>query len=64
MPGHTGIRRFTTKRFLFSLIGLALSTGLCYYGKLGGEQWVYALAIVLAGHHAEDLVRAYRGNAN
>lgn len=45
----------------FSVLGLGLATGLVYTGKLGGEQWVYALAIVIAGHHAEDIIKAWKG---
>ena len=56
--------KFRTKRFIFSAVGLALATWLCYEAKLGGEQWVYALAIIIAGHHMEDLVKAWRGNAS
>lgn len=61
MPGHTGIRRFTTKRFVFSAVGLGLATYLCWNAKIGGQEWVYALAIIIAGHHAEDIIRAWRG---
>ena len=52
---------FITKRFVLSLIGLGLSSLLCYQGKLPGDAWVYALAVILAGHHAVDLVKAWRG---
>jgi hypothetical protein len=31
-----------------------------WYGKIGGEEWVYVLVIVIAGHHAEDLIKAWR----
>lgn len=61
MPGHTGIRRFGTKRFVFSAVGLALATWLCYVGKLSGQEWVYALVCIIAGHHAEDIVARWRG---
>lgn len=62
MPGHEGLRRFATKRFIFSAAGLGLATWLCYVGKLAGQEWVYALLSIIAGHHAEDIVRAWRGN--
>jgi hypothetical protein len=58
---HTGIRRFTTKRFLFSAVGLGLATYLCLAGKLSGQEWVYALLSIIAGHHAEDIVARWRG---
>lgn len=62
MPGHTGIRRFLTKRFIFSAAGLALATLELEHGKLSGTEWVYALAIIIAGHHAPDLIAAWRRN--
>lgn len=58
---HEGVRRFTTKRFVFSAAGLALATWLCLQGKVSGQEWVYALLSIIAGHHAEDIVRAWRG---
>lgn len=53
--------KFATKKFLFSASGLGLATLLTYQGHMNGETWVYALAVILAGHHLEDLIRAYRG---
>lgn len=44
-----------------SAVGFATATVLLYTGKLTGECWVYALAVVIAGHHAEDIVKAMRG---
>jgi len=52
---------FFTKRFIFSLIVLINGTALVYFGKLGGEQFVYLCALVVAGHHAADLITAWRG---
>lgn len=46
---------------MLSVLGIAVATGLVLAGKMGGENWVYALAVVLAGHHAADIVRAARG---
>lgn len=54
--------RFTTKRFIFSAVGFTTATALLCQGKMDCGCWVYALAIVIAGHHAEDIVRAWRGN--
>ena len=53
--------KFATKRFVFSAAGLALATFLCWEGKLDGAAWVYALAVIIAGHHAEDIVKAAKG---
>lgn len=58
---HEGIRRFTTKRFIFSAVVEGLATWMLYTGKLSGQEWVYASAIVIAGHHAEDIIKAWRG---
>lgn len=54
-------KKFLTKKFLFSAVGLALATFLNLHGTLGGEQWDYALFGIIAGHHLEDLIRAWRG---
>jgi hypothetical protein len=42
------------------VIGLALATAALWTGKISGENWVYVLVIVISGHHAEDLIKAYR----
>lgn len=55
------LSKFTTKKFFFSLLGLILATVLTYQGHMTGEVWVYALAVIIAGHHAEDLIKAWRG---
>ena len=52
--------KFVTKRFLFSATGFATATVLLCVGKLSGECWVYAMAVCIAGHHAEDIVKAVR----
>src|SRR5579863_3760170 len=55
-------RRLFTKRFIFSMIVLANSTALVYFGKLAGQEYVWLCAIVIAGHKAADIVSAWRGN--
>ena len=54
--------RFLTKRFVMSAFGFATATVLLCAGKLTSECWVYALAIVIAGHHAEDIVKAMKSH--
>gem|GEM_PF-6662376 len=44
------------------MISLTIATALLVFGKINGENWVYALAVVLTGHNAEGVVNAYRGN--
>lgn len=53
--------RFATKRFVMSAVGFVTATALLCTGKLTDVCWVYALAVVIAGHHAEDIVKAMRG---
>ena len=55
------MKKFLTKRFLFSAAGLGLATFLTLHGTLSGMEWVYALFGVIAGHHAEDIIRAWKG---
>ncbi len=42
------------------MIGFATATTALWQGKLGGSDWVLAMAVVIAGHHMEDIIRAYR----
>jgi hypothetical protein len=53
--------KWTTKRVAFSAAGFITATVALWNSKLDGGNWVFALAVVIAGHHAEDLIRAYRG---
>lgn len=60
-PDRSWWQRFTTKRFFISMIGLGLGTWLCWETKISGEAWVYTLGICIAGHHAEDILKAWKG---
>lgn len=53
-------RRLFTKRFLFSVAGLSIATTALWTGKMDAVDWMISLAIVLAGHNTEDIVRAIR----
>jgi len=55
--------RWTTKRVAFSVVGIVLATVLVYTGKMDGDAWVRALVVVIAGHHLEDIVKAWKGGA-
>jgi hypothetical protein len=57
IPAHS---RWTTKRVVFSALGFVTATIALWTGKLDGENWVFALAVVIAGHHSEDIVKAWR----
>lgn len=60
-PRQSNSRLLTTRK-LFSLIAFTTASVALWNGKLGGAEWVYAVAVILAGHHAADLIKAYRGN--
>jgi hypothetical protein len=53
-------KRIFTTRKVFSLVGFVIATIELNNGRISGEQWVYVLIIVIAGHHAEDLIKAWR----
>lgn len=48
------------RRFVLAVVGLTVASAALWYGKLDGTNWVYALAVVLAGHNAEDIAKAIR----
>lgn len=52
---------FFSKRVLLSIAGLAISTGMVFAGKMTDSAWVFSLAVILAGHHASDIVKAWKG---
>lgn len=53
-------RGIFSRRFVLAVTGLAIASVAMWYGKLDGTNWVYALAVVLAGHNAEDIAKAIR----
>ena len=55
-PAEKKRNRFLTKRFVLSTAGLAIASVALWQKHLVGEEWVYALAVVIAGHHAEDII--------
>lgn len=55
--------RWTTKRMFFSVLGIGLATGALFDGKLDAGHWSLVILGCIAGHHMEDLIRAWRGNA-
>jgi hypothetical protein len=52
--------RWTTKRFIFSVVTFIVATVLLCTAKLTGEQWVWATACIIAGHHGDALIAAWR----
>lgn len=51
---------FTTRKVL-TYVSIAIATTALWAGKLSGETWVFAMAVFIAGHHAADLIKAWRG---
>jgi hypothetical protein len=62
-PAKAPHNRFTSKRFIFSVIGLATATAMLWCGKLASHDWVWAFFGILAGHNIVDLARAWRGGS-
>ena len=53
--------KFATKRFVLSVLIIGIGTAGLWSGHLDGEWWCVAVLGALAGHHGEDLIRAFRG---
>jgi hypothetical protein len=51
-----------TTRKVITAIGITIATTMVYTGKMEATVWVYAMAVFLAGHHAADIIKAYKGN--
>lgn len=52
--------RWLTKRMFFSVLGIIIATTMVYTGKMDAHTWVESLLVIIAGHHAEDLIAAWR----
>ena len=52
---------FTTRKVL-TYVCIAIATTMVYTGKMSDSVWVYGMAVFLAGHHAADLLKSYKGN--
>lgn len=51
---------FTTRKIL-TIAGIVIATTMVYTGKMTDSVWVYAMAVFIAGHHAADLIKAWKG---
>lgn len=60
--GETRQRKgwFTTRKVL-TYVGISIATTMVYTGKMTDGVWVYAMAVFIAGHHAADLIKAWKG---
>lgn len=52
--------RWITKRMFWSAVVLTSGTAALWGGKLDGSNYVLLCLGVIAGHHAEDLIKAWR----
>ena len=52
---------FTTRKVL-TYLSIIIATTMVYTGKMSDGVWVYAMAVFIAGHHAADLIKAWKGN--
>lgn len=55
--------RWFTKRSVVTLVAVTVASVALFKGKMGDSVWVYAMAVFIAGHHAEDLIKAWKGGS-
>lgn len=53
--------QWLTKRSVITAAGFITATAMVYSGKMSDQVWVYAVAVFVAGHHAAEIVKAFRG---
>ncbi|MGO8847253.1 MAG: hypothetical protein ACLQFI_18345 [Methylocella sp.] len=61
MDGAKKTRWFTGRKVL-TVAGIIIATTALWVGKMSDGVWVYAMAVFIAGHHAADLIKAWKGN--
>jgi hypothetical protein len=62
MSRETGHTRWFTSRKVITTVGISIATVALFKGRMSDGVWVYAMAVFIAGHHAADLIKAFRGN--
>ena len=55
------MKRWLTKRFVITSVATLIASVAMFKGKMTDSVWVYAMAVFIAGHHAEDLIKAWKG---
>jgi hypothetical protein len=55
------VTKWFTARKALTVVGITIATTALWKGKMDGAVWVYAMAVFIAGHHAADLIKAWRG---
>lgn len=58
------LSKFATKRFFLTVGSMIAFTTLIYQGRLHDEWYVIGMLGAIAGNHAEDLLKAWKGSGN
>jgi hypothetical protein len=53
--------RWFTGRKVITAVGFVTATVMVYGGHMTDQCWVFAMAVFIAGHHAADLIKAWKG---
>lgn len=53
--------RWFTGRKVITAAGFVAATAMVYSGRMTDQCWVFAMAVFIAGHHAEGLIGAWKG---
>jgi hypothetical protein len=61
VSADTGKTRWFTSRKVITVVGVAIATTALFSGKMSDSVWVYAMAVFITGHHAADLIKAFKG---
>jgi hypothetical protein len=56
------VKRWFTTRKVLTAVGVTIATTALWTGKMTDGVWVYAMAVFIAGHHAADLIKAFKGD--
>ena len=62
MPDLVKKTRWLTGRKMITVAGFTAATAMVYSGKMSDQCWVFAMAVFIAGHHAADLIAAWKGH--
>ncbi len=54
--------RWLTSRKAITAIGVTIASAALFKGRMSDSVWVYAMAVFIAGHHAGDLIKAWRSS--
>lgn len=54
------MKKWLKRKSIITIASVAIAAVALFHGKMSDSVWVYAMAVFIAGHHAEDLIRAWR----